>query len=130
MKNMDEFVSKVKKGMTKAFESAEKLTSAAVSKTGNIVEQTKTNYAISNTEDRIHEYLAQIGQMVYEEYQSGSEFPEKIDVICKDIDALREEIASMKEKIADLKNAVVCPACGAYNDSDSSYCAKCGEKLN
>ncbi|MBE7045596.1 MAG: zinc-ribbon domain-containing protein [Ruminococcaceae bacterium] len=127
---MEEFVEKIKKGAAKAVDEAEKLTKAAVSKTSALVGQTKLTYAMNTTEEKIAERLARIGQFVYEEYQTGSEFPEDIAEICREIDVLHQEIANMKEQIASMKNAVLCPNCGASNDNTNQFCAKCGEKLS
>jgi len=126
---MEDFVSKIKKGAKKAFGEAEKFTSAAVTKTGNAVNQTKMNYAINGNEDKIKNILSEIGAIVYEEYKSGCEFPENIDVKLKAVENLYDEIAELKAKIAEMNKTVVCPKCGNYIASDSVFCANCGFKI-
>lgn len=127
---MDEFVEKLKQGANKVFGSAEKFTTAAVDKAGNMVEQTKLSYAIKVNEEKIKDIFAELGKRVYDEYCSGSEFPEEMNEKMKIVDTLNDEISEMKMKIADMKNTVICSACGAYNQSENVYCSKCGEKIN
>lgn len=126
---MDEFVEKLKQGANMVFGNAEKFTTAAVDKAGSMVEQTKLGYAIKVNEEKIKDILAELGKNVYDEYKSGSEFPEKMSEKLAMIDSLNDEILEMKAKIADMKNSVVCHEYGAYNDSESVYCSKCGKKL-
>lgn len=126
---MEEFVEKLKNGAAKVFGEAEKITSAAISKTGTLVEQTKLNYAISSNEGKVKDIFQAIGKIVYEEYKEGNAFPENIAEQLQIADTLMDEISELKVKIADLKKSVVCPECGEYNKGESVYCSKCGERL-
>ena len=126
---MDGFFAKVKSNFGRAKDEASKYSKLAIQKTSNLVSQTKYNFAVNDAENKIITLMAEIGEYVYTEYLDGSEFPAEVAAKCADIDSLKEEIASLKDKIADLKDAVVCPACGEYNNNENIYCAKCGEKL-
>ena len=126
---MEEFVEKLKHEATRMVKEAEKLTSNVVEKTGNVVSKTKINYAISSNNGKIKDLLAQIGQVVYDEYKNGSEFPDTIAEKLTLIDNIYDEIDELKAKIADVDNSVVCPNCKNFNKADSVYCAKCGSKI-
>ena len=126
---MEEFIEKVKNSASKMFVEAEKITETAAQKTGAFVSRTKLNYAISANENKIKDICADIGKSVYDEYKSGSEFPEKIAEKLKEIDTLYDEVNELKAKVADLKNSVVCSECGEYNSAYGTYCSKCGAKL-
>lgn len=127
---MDDFVEKIKQGAAKVFDEAEKVTNAAVNKTGSVLNQTRVGYAINASEAKIKALCAEIGNFVYDEYKRGNEFPEDINERLKKIDSLYEEINELKLKLADLKNSKICPSCNAFNDNENTYCAKCGEKIN
>ena len=126
---MEEFVEKLKQEATKMVKEAEKITTNVVEKTGNMVSKTKINYAISSNNGKIKDLLAEIGQVVYDEYKNGSEFPEAIAEKLALIDNIYDEIDGLKAKIADVDNSVVCPNCKSFNRPDSSYCTKCGTKI-
>lgn len=126
---MEEFVEKLKKEATKMVKEAEKLTSNVVEKTGNMVSKSKINYAISANEGKIKELLAEIGQVVYNEYKNGSEFPEEIAEKMQLIDNIYDEIDELRTKIADVDNSILCDSCKSFNKAGSVYCAKCGSKL-
>lgn len=126
---MEEFIEKVKNGASKMFAEAEKLTGTATQKTGAFVSRAKLNYAVTANENKIKDICEDIGKSVYEEYKSGSEFPEPIAEKLKEIDTLYDEVTELKTKIADLKNSVICGECGEYNSAEGTYCSKCGVRL-
>lgn len=126
---MDEMFEKIKEGVIKAKDGAEKFTKVAVKKTTDVVSQTKLNYAVSEVEDKIKQIKIELGETLYAEHKNGAGFEGEILERCEKIDKLNEEINTLKEKIAELKNAVICSSCGEYNGSGNVFCAKCGAKL-
>ena len=126
---MEDFVSKLKQTAGKVVTEAEKFASVAVSKTGNLVSQTKMNYTISSNEGKINEILAEVGKLVYDEFKQGSQVPDEIAEKFEIVDELFDEIAELKSKIADMKNAVICSECGEYNPVESTFCSKCGAQI-
>lgn len=126
---MEDFVSKLKQTAGKVVAEAEKLTSVAVSKTGNLVSQTKMNYTINSNEGKIKEIFSEIGRYIYDEYKKGAEVSEDILEKFEIVDEMFDEINELKTKIADMKNAVICEECGEYNSQESTFCSKCGAQL-
>lgn len=126
---MDKLFDNIKKGINIAVTEAGKLTKVVKNKTSNIVDVTKLNISLNETEGKIAKLYAKIGESVYKNSQ-GENSPIDIDAVCNEISALFEEAASIREQIAELKNTVVCIKCGEHNEKTSGYCAKCGNKLS
>ncbi|MCX7715639.1 MAG: zinc ribbon domain-containing protein [Clostridia bacterium] len=126
---MEDIFESLKKGAVRAMDGAEKVTKTVIKKSAGLVEQTKLNFAISETEDKINDVLCQIGKYVYEKYKNGAEFSDFAGEKCIQIDELYREIDELKKKVAQTKNAVVCPSCGKYNSEDDKFCSNCGETL-
>lgn len=127
---MDEIFEKLKSGAHKFKKSAKKVTKQVVRKTNDAVSQTKINFAINETENKITEIYEDMGRSVYREYLKTGAGDEGMIESCVQIDKLFTEIDDLKEKIAELKHSVKCPNCGDYNKNGSSYCSKCGTELN
>lgn len=126
---MDKLIDNIKKGFSVALTEAGKLTKTVAGKTSNIVDVTKLNLALNETERKISALHQKIGEMVYAKYQEDSLFSNDFEDLFKEIDAFKEEQESIKAQINELKNAVTCPDCGASNDKASEFCSKCGAKL-
>ncbi|MBO5059416.1 MAG: hypothetical protein J6C82_00700 [Clostridia bacterium] len=126
---MDKLLDNIKKGVTIAVSEAEKLTKVVVDKTTNIVDITKLNLALNETEGKLNKLYAKIGEIVYTKYAEGAEFDGELGEICKEITSFKEEADKLKEQIAELKSSAVCANCGQHNDKESGFCSKCGAKL-
>ena len=127
---MDEIFDKIKKGMSKTKDEAEKLTKVVVNKTSNMVGITKLNFALNETESKMNKIYAGIGKYIYEKHLSGADLDSELCEFCIEIDKFSEEVKDIKEKIAALKDSLVCPSCGEYNNKENEYCAKCGIRLS
>ena len=99
-------------------------------KTNNLVDVTKLNLALNDTERKISDIYEKIGEVVYQKYTAGEITEDSFDDLFKEIDAFKAEQESLKAQIAELKNAVTCSQCGQNNDKDSEFCSKCGAKLS
>ena len=127
---MEKFFDSLKKGVSVAVSEAEKLTKVVADKTSNIVDVTKLNISLSDTEKKISKVYASIGEIVYEDYEGGAELPEKLSDLCGQIAEFKNEANSIREQIAELKASVACPSCGVLNGKGGEYCSKCGQKLS
>ncbi|MBZ4644849.1 MAG: hypothetical protein PWR27_279 [Petroclostridium sp.] len=103
---------------------------SAIKKSNEIVEVTKLSISIGDAQSRIDKLLKDIGKIMYDAYKSGEIFSEEISTICLEIDEIADEINSMRQKIAQLKNVKVCPVCEKENESDASFCSRCGHKIS
>lgn len=127
---MDKLLDNLKKGVQVAVNEAEKLTKVVADKTSNIVDVTKLNLSLSETERKINKLYCSIGEIVYADYEDGEELSGKTADICAEIEELKAEAEGIKEQIASLKASIACPSCGQYNDKSNDYCSKCGQKLS
>lgn len=127
---MDKIIDNIKKGISVALSEAGKFTKTVAGKTNNIVDVTKLNLTLSDTERKIAALEEKIGEMVYIKYSEGSLSSNDFKDLCKEIDAFKAEQKSIKAQIAELKNSISCPKCGAANDTGSEFCSKCGVNLS
>lgn len=126
---MEKILDNLKKGVSIAVSEAEKLTKVVADKTSNIVDVTKLNLSLSDTDKKMNKLYASIGEIIYEDYKEGSELPEKLSDLCNQISQFMGEADSIRQQIAELKSSVACPSCGVLNGKDGEYCSKCGQKL-
>lgn len=101
-----------------------------VNKANETVETAKIKYAISETEEKINDYKALIGGIIYNEYLKSKDFEGQIGEYCKAIENFYDDIEIMEKKMAEIKSSVRCANCGAFNSADKNFCATCGDKLN
>ena len=127
---MEKFFDSLKKGVSIAVNEAEKLTKVVADKTSNIVDVTKLNISLSDTEKKINKLYCSIGEIVYQDYASGADVTQKLSELCEQIAEFKNESDSIRERIAELKSSVACPSCGVLNGKDGEYCSKCGQKLS
>ena len=126
---MDEILEKIKEGVFKAKDEAEKITKVAVQKTSSAVGQAKLGFAINEIEGKIKDIYVELGKILYNEHKDGSEFESDINEKCVQIDDLYGEIMVLNEKVAEIKNTVICSNCGEHNVMDNVFCGNCGNKM-
>lgn len=123
---MSDFFEKVKANAFKTKDEAVKIGKQVMDKAGNVVSQTKLNFAVNDAENKIKDIYAEIGKMVYSSYKADNMCCEAAKENCEKIDKLFEEVEALKEQIAELKDSVKCPNCGSLNKQGSAFCSKCG----
>ena len=126
---MDKFIDALKKGFSIVASETKKISKTVAGKTNTLVDVTKLNIALSDTEKKISAIYEKIGKTVYEKYSEGAPVTDAFSDLCEEIDAFIVEQESLKAQIAELKNTVSCPECGQNNDKNSVFCSKCGAKL-
>ena len=83
---------------------------------------------INGIETEIKKNYRKIGEAYYETYKDAEvtcEFEEFVQVIR---DA-KKAVEELKRKVSELKGDVACPECGNQMKAGSSYCSKCGTKV-
>lgn len=100
--------------------------SAAVRKSGELVEITRIKFAIMDTEGEIKKLLRDIGTIVYEARKNNTEIDDSINDKCEQIDELYEEIEEAQERLIELRSLQVCPDCGKKVKISCEYCPSCG----
>ena len=127
---MDKFIDNLKKGVSIAVSEAEKLTKVVAGKTSNIVDATKLNIALSDTEKKMNKLYTAIGEAIYADYANDEDIPEQFVELCSQIEDFKTEADAIRVQLAELKSSVICPSCSSSNEKGSEYCSKCGAKLS
>ncbi|HEY8499121.1 MAG TPA: zinc-ribbon domain-containing protein [Clostridia bacterium] len=97
-------------------------------KTGDMVEVTKLNSAISQEKEKIRKLYYEIGTAIYEQYKTGNN-PE-VEEKCAQIAEIEQKIEELQQKIQEIKSSKKCPGCGTEVSTDTAFCPQCGTKLN
>jgi rRNA maturation endonuclease Nob1 len=98
-------------------------------KTGELVELTKANVKIMDTQNTIDKAFAEIGKMVYNSSKGRGDYAEEIEQKIAAIDELNEKLNELREEIASIKGIIVCRSCGKENSVSNAYCSACGSSL-
>ena len=126
---MDKLFENLKKGFNYAKNEAENLGKSLKNTTINMVDKTKLNLTLSDTEKKVKDVYAAIGESLYKDYTEGADIPDNFLEYCVEIDRFNKEIEVLREQISVLKNTVECPNCGQFNNKSGEYCSKCGHKI-
>lgn len=98
-------------------------------KTGKFMEISKLTLAISGLNSDIKDEYEKIGEAIYKGYKKNDVPSQDVTAHCELIDAKITEIERLREKLSVLKDVRVCPLCKAEISKESTFCAKCGERL-
>ena len=129
-------------------------------KTNDMLEIGKLNSRIHGEEDYIEQHYFDLGEYIFEKFESGVAMDERATVIClairerkANIRAMQEEIQQIKQEQDDLRRAKAearqeareqvrqakaamaagtetCPVCGATIAAGSKFCGDCGTQLH
>ena len=129
-------------------------------RTNDMLEIGKLNSRIHGEEDAIEQHFYDLGEYIWEKFESGVAMDERATVIClairerkANIRAMQEEIQQIKQEQDDLRRAKAearqeareqarqakaamaagtetCPVCGATIAAGSKFCGDCGTQLH
>ena len=119
---MQDFLNKILSGV-------EKTTKTVVQKSGDVAKITKIRMSISGDTAKIQEIIFDIGEAVYEAFESGNINNTLVEEKCEQIQALKLVIEEKRDELARLRNLQRCCACDHENEADAIYCNRCGAKL-
>ena len=108
---------------------AASMANTVAKKSGELVEISKLTLNLAALEESKGDLLKEIGQLVFDQYEAGSEFSEDLKAQCGSVKETNEKINTIKEKIMEIKNINKCQACGTDMKLDDVFCSKCGAKL-
>jgi ribosomal protein L40E len=100
----------------------------AAKKSGELIEITKLNHAISNEEDKINAILPKMGNISYQKFKNGENIDPDLLNYCNKIEEIKSTITGLKQKILEIKNVKICQSCGSELGLDITFCPKCGAK--
>ncbi len=96
-------------------------------KSGDLVEISKTKFAIASAKSDINANFKLLGEIVYLSQRDNVDAdPSEIEEIITRIDALYEKIADLNESAIGLMNKKLCPECDEINEADAAFCYRCG----
>ena len=108
-----------------------------------IVEKARLSTQIQDLERDKDKMLLNMGNLVYNLYQSGEVHIEQCEAICDEVTSYYKRISDLQNQLQSLDgtrpqtefvtnagvNTVVCGQCGAANKSTSKFCSGCGKPL-
>jgi RNA polymerase subunit RPABC4/transcription elongation factor Spt4 len=95
-------------------------------KSGKLVEGTKLTAKIASEESKMKKFFADLGEMVYNDYQAGESFSNKYDVLFSDINLVKKTIEDLRQEAADVKGVKTCSNCNAQIKQEARFCTNCG----
>jgi NADH pyrophosphatase NudC (nudix superfamily) len=101
----------------------------AAKKSGDLVEVTKLNRAISTEEEKARGIYLDIGKTVFTMFQNGQISDDNLMAFCRQIAEINNNIELIKEKILDIKDLNICPTCKHEVEQGTLFCPKCGAKI-
>ncbi|MDO5793058.1 MAG: hypothetical protein Q4Q00_02550 [Turicibacter sp.] len=100
----------------------------AMKKTKEMAEIAKINSQISDEEKKLKKLYMKLGQLYYEMHKDS---PDAVFMdICQGIGGCLQTINRYEIMVEELKGIKRCRKCKTEMPSDSTYCPKCGSKLD
>lgn len=90
-------------------------------------EITKMTNEIAKEQDKINQLFYFIGKSYYESHADDENAEEKDRI--SQVNNSVSKIKNLKEEINSLRNVKICDHCGAEIPANSSFCIKCGAKV-
>lgn len=98
-------------------------------KAGQFVDVSKLNIRMAELKSDLRNEYENLGKSVYKSKKEQIEDPAAVNYMIAQIDNLCIQIDELRKQIAAMKNKVLCKFCDQPNETGSSYCAKCGKKI-
>lgn len=111
------------------FDKAKTFVDIASKKTSDAVELARLKMNRMQLNGEMQKTYEKLGAFVYKFHKSGQVNQELIDICIAEIDELLKQMDDIADRINEIKSSIKCPECGAVNDDEAIYCAKCGSKM-
>lgn len=89
----------------------------------------KLKIGVSEAKSEIKKSYTALGELVYEAKMDGYDATAQIEEAVANINALKDKIADLNAQLLKISNKTICANCGEINPITSSFCAKCGAKI-
>lgn len=102
---------------------------AVTNKAGEAVEVQRLRSQIRSLEKENEKDLAEIGRMIYRQYQKKESVDAEAEAYCEAVESREESIREYRRKIIRVRGGVKCNVCGRMVAKDMIFCPYCGEKM-
>lgn len=96
-------------------------------KSGELIDASKTKYAIFELKKEIKKLYSEIGKMEYQSYIEGVDNSDDVKLKCGVIKAKYAKIRILESGTENID--FNCPECGCPNSADAEYCSSCGADM-
>ena len=91
-----------------------------------LYEAQKLRSRISGEERLAEKAKADLGNLIYQRYESGESMDDEIAALCEEITQHQKKIHELKKKAAGKRGQKLCPSCHKAVDQEVAFCPYCG----
>lgn len=113
----------------KVANSAKKAVDTVGKGAGTMIDSGKLKMNASELKGEIKKSYEALGKLVYESRVDGVDVSAQIDLAVVDITDMKNKLAEIEVELLKLSGKIHCANCGEVNSTESSFCGKCGAKL-
>ena len=92
----------------------------------SLYETQKLRTRIAGEERLAEKAQADLGNLIYQRYETGEDVDDEIAAICEKIAQHYKKINDLKEKAANKRGQKICPSCQKEVDQEVAFCPYCG----
>lgn len=96
---------------------------------GSMIDTGKLKMNASELKNEMKKSYEALGKLVYQSKIDGTDVSAQIDLAVVDINDMKEKIAEIEMELMKISGKIYCGNCGEVNSTESSFCCKCGVKL-
>lgn len=113
----------------KVASSAKKAVDTVGKGAGTMIDSGKLKMSAADLKGDIKKSYEALGKLVYESKVDGVDVSAQIDLAVVDITDMKSKLAEIEVELLKISGKIHCGNCGEVNSTESSFCGKCGAKL-
>lgn len=98
-------------------------------KAGEFVDKTKVKMEITDLEKKLAATFEGIGRLVYDAEIAGEDITELKADAFDTVKELQNDIEKLRTRLYEMDGITLCDKCDAPNETDATFCKKCGKPL-